>query len=141
MDNNEKLRDRIKKSLENASSTIELKQKIEKDIVNILNIISDLTNGEIGFDINDNNPANPSFSASNSLVFLKKANVNFAYGFNILGYSLSNTAGYPVTLETETQYYDCNNEDELKDVMASIIDAKSLQIIQLMSEEIDNIPF
>ncbi|EOV8746802.1 hypothetical protein ACOSL4_004858, partial [Escherichia coli] len=69
MDNNEKLRDRIKRSLENASSTIELKNKIEQDISNIMNLVYELTNGEIGFDVVNNAPVNPKFEGCNKLIF------------------------------------------------------------------------
>jgi len=141
MDNNEKLRDRIKKSLNNASSTIDLKVKIEDEISNIMKIINELTDGEIGFSIEENKPVNLDFRDCAKIVFLQKTSVNFPYGFYIIGYTLNYQSGYPVSLETESEYYDCNNESELKDVIASIIDKKSLQIIQLMAEEVDNIPF
>lgn len=141
MDNNEKLRDRIKRSLENASSTIELKMKIEQDISNIMELVHELTNGEIGFDVVDNIPVNPKFEGCNKLIFLKKSTVNFPYGFHFIGYSLHKQSGYPVSVETETQYFDCDNEGELTDVIASIIEEKSLKIIELMSTEVNDIPF
>lgn len=141
MDNNEKIRDRIRQSLENASSTIELKLKIENEIISIMNIIHELTNGEIGFTVKENKPAHSRFVDCEKLVFLKKTSVNHPYGFTLIGYSLNNETGYPVSVETESEYYDCNNEMELKDIIASIIEKKSLQIIQLMSEKVEDIPF
>jgi len=141
MDNNEKIRDRIKRSLDNASSTVELKIKIEQDISSIMNIIYELTDGKIGFSVEDNNPVNPVFQDCARLVFLKKTDVNFPYGFNILGYTLNNQSGYPVNVESETEYFDCANESELKDVIVSIIEEKSLHIIQLISEKVDDMPF
>lgn len=141
MDNNEKLKDRIRQSLINASSTIELKVKIEDEIINIMNMINELTGGEIGFRITENIPVNVNFRDCEKIVFLQKTSVNHPYGFHIIGYTLNNQTGYPVSLETDSEYYDCNNDSELRDVIASIIDKKSLQIMQLMTEKVENLPF
>lgn len=141
MNNSEKLRDRIKKSLENASSTIDLKIKIEEEIKKIMSMINEFTDGEIGVEINLNRPKDPYFLDCEKVVFLQKNSVNHLYGFNIIGYSLSANSGYPVSVETESECFDCKNESELGNVIAEIIDKKSLQIVQLMSEKVEDLPF
>lgn len=141
MSNYEKLRERIKKSLENAMSTVELKEKIKKDITEIVNIISELTNGEITPVVNENYPPNARFPQCDYLIFLQKKSVNYQHGFNIVGYALNESSGYPVIIETETEFFDCADEFELKELLANIIDQRSLKIIQLLNEEVRDLPF
>jgi len=141
MSNYEKLRERIKKSLENAISTVELKDKIKKDIIEVVNIIGDLTNDEITPVVNENFPTNARFPQCDYLIFLQKKSVNYQYGFNIIGYAINDASGYPVILETETDVFDCGNESEMKEIIANVIDQKSIKIIKLLNEEVRDIPF
>ncbi|MFN2993979.1 hypothetical protein [Serratia plymuthica] len=141
MDNKEKLRERIKSSLDNANNTLELKEKIEVEIANIMKMVTELTDGVIEHEIRENISKLPSFHDCEKLVSLHKIVDGVPYGFTILGFSLNYSNAYPVTVETENEIFDCQDEDALKDTIASIIDKRSLRIMQLVSKEVPDLPF
>ncbi|MDI3201368.1 hypothetical protein QK324_25530, partial [Serratia ureilytica] len=122
-------------------STIALKEKIEGIINEMMVIVSELTGGEITHITKDNTPVNRDYSNSDKLVFLKKSSVNFDYGFALIGYAINFENGFPVSVETDIEYFDCQNEDELRATIADIIDKKAIKIIQLVEEKVDDIPF
>ncbi|MRX62501.1 hypothetical protein GJU37_30475 [Klebsiella pneumoniae] len=64
-------------------------------------------------------------------------------GFILFGFSINESTGYPVQVETEDEAAECTDVDNLKESIVYIIEKRSIEIMKLISEqqEDDDIPF
>ncbi|MEB5781677.1 hypothetical protein AAHW07_26565 (plasmid) [Klebsiella variicola subsp. variicola] len=134
--------ERLKASLEKANETLKLKNRIDADISSILSILKELTSDSIDFEISQNVPIQPRFKDCKRLVRLKrKSQVSYSDGIVLFGYSINESTGYPMQIETETEVDDCADVDDLKESIVYVIEQKSIDIMKLISEDTDYIPF
>ncbi|HFL7971762.1 hypothetical protein AAHV96_26410 (plasmid) [Klebsiella pneumoniae] len=141
---NEEFQERLKASLKKANETLILKDKIESDISSILSMLKDITSDSIDFDIFQNTSKMPKYKDCKKIVRIKK-NSSMAYpkGFILFGFSINESTGYPVQVETEDEAAECTDVDNLKESIVYIIEKRSIEIMKLISEqqEDDDIPF
>ncbi|GKV93587.1 hypothetical protein H2Y56_06365 [Pectobacterium aroidearum] len=139
----ETLLEKISKSLENANNLLKLKGKIESDILQTLNIVTEITNNAVEFSIFEKNGDYDKYESSARLVKIIKPSSGIIHsGFIFLGFSINEKTGYPMVIETEANYYVIKDESELSDVLVNIIDQRALAIMKLISEsQDDDIPF
>ncbi|HEC8749374.1 hypothetical protein O3H74_25850 [Escherichia coli] len=134
--------ERLKASLEKANETLKLKNRIDADISSVLSILKELTSDSIDFEISQNIPIQPKFKDCKRIVRLKrKSQSSYSDGFILFGYSINESTGYPMQIETETEVDDCVNVDDLKESIVYVIEQKSIDIMKLISEDTDDIPF
>ncbi|MDF7758925.1 hypothetical protein PU683_05190 [Kosakonia cowanii] len=138
----EELKERLKKSLENANNILQLKARIEDDISSVLDILKELTSNSIDYKICENEPMVFLFKDCKRLVYIKKKS-DESYGSNLilLGFSINESTGYPMQLETDSEFFECKSVDEMKETLAYIIDKKSIEIMKLISEDNSHVPF
>ncbi|WP_096997188.1 hypothetical protein [Klebsiella pneumoniae] len=141
---NEEFQERLKASLKKANETLILKDKIESDISSILSMLKDITSDSIDFDILQNNSKIIKYIGCKKIVRIKKNSI-MAYpkGFILFGFSINESTGYPVQVETEDEAAECTDVDNLKESIVYIIEKRSIEIMKLISEqqEDDDIPF
>ncbi|HFZ1089064.1 TPA: hypothetical protein ACIJS4_005370 [Klebsiella oxytoca] len=141
---NEEFQERLKASLKKANETLILKDKIESDISSILSMLKDITSDSIDFDILQNNSKMIKYIGCKKIVRIKKNSI-MAYpkGFILFGFSINESTGYPVQVETEDEAAECTDVDNLKESIVYIIEKRSIEIMKLISEqqEDDDIPF
>ncbi|HHC4035569.1 TPA: hypothetical protein ACN7IO_005234 [Klebsiella pneumoniae] len=141
---NEEFQERLKASLKKANETLILKDKIESDISSILSMLKDITSDSIDFDISQNNSKMIKYIGCKKIVRIKKNSI-MAYpkGFILFGFSINESTGYPVQVETEDEAAECTDVDNLKESIVYIIEKRSIEIMKLISEqqEDDDIPF
>lgn len=134
--------ERLKASLTKANETLKLKNRIDADILSVLSILKELTSDSIDFEISQNIPIQPRFKDCKRIVKVKRKSQNsYSDGFILFGYSINESTGYPMQVETETEVDDCADVDDLKEAIVYIIEHKSIDIMKLISEDTDDIPF
>ncbi|HEE9790493.1 TPA: hypothetical protein R8F93_004591 [Enterobacter soli] len=139
---NEELITRLRNSLEKANITLKLKARIEEDMSSVLDILKDLTSDSIDYYIMENSPVIPLYKDCSKLLRLKKkSNSDYSSGMILFGFSINDSTGYPLQLETESEYFECSDVDEMKECIVFIIENKSIDIMKLISEDSDFIPF
>lgn len=132
---------RIKASLDRASSVLDIKNKIEEEIYKIVKKLEDFTHNKIEILIKTNHFENINFQSSNSLVCINKTKLNFNYGFILFGYNIDDVSGFPVEIETEQEVFNANDFKELSNIIANIIDKASIKIMELAYKNIEELPF
>lgn len=138
----EEFQERLKASLAKANETLKLKNRIDADISSVLSILKDLTSNSIDFEISQNIPIAPKFKDCKRIVRLKrKSQDSYSNGFILFGYSINESTGYPMQVETENEVDDCMDVDDLKESIIYVIEQKSIDIMKLISEDTDDIPF
>lgn len=138
----EEFQERLKASLAKANATLELKNRIESDITSILSMLKDITSDSIDFEISQNIPVAPKYKDCQKIVKIKRQSQHtYTNSLILLGFSINEHTGYPVLVETEKEVDECIDVDNLKDSIVYIIEEKSIDIMKLISEEADDIPF
>ena len=140
MSSNEEIYNKIQESLQAARDALQLKTRITSDIVEVLSMLSELTNDAVSFEIKDNSGNEPSYRFCQKLIYIEKKS-NSYYSFVLCGYSIDELSGYPVSLEDENKIMTCNDDMSLKTAISELITDKNIamKIINLISA--DDIPF
>lgn len=140
MSSNSEIFKKIQESLQAARDTINLKDRIENDINDVVSIISQLTDDAVSYSISQNNYVDLSYTSCNKIItIIKKSDPS--YRFILCGYSIDENDGYPVTVETKNAITTCGDDENLKLFLTEVITEKetSMKIINLIS--VDGIPF
>lgn len=144
----------VKKSLDNASQMLKIRESLSNDIMEIVNSISEVTEGalivrNLKKSIWDENldknhwQLNP-FSSSDFIVTVNKSRVNSLKSLTLFGYCINKTSGYPVLIQDDNNDQYAYSKDELITIIINIIDKKAVKIMELMNlpeEQEDDIPF
>jgi len=132
---------KIKASLENARDVVQLKSRIESDIFEVLSMISTITDNAVSYHIEKNTKSEIEYLSSDNLIHILKASSPHIR-FILCGYSIDETMGYPVIIETRDNFYNCNDDITLKTIISDLVVDKnvSMKIMNLISID-DDIPF
>jgi len=141
MNSNNDIFNKIKASLDNARDVVKLKERIGSDISEVLSMISQITDDAVSFSIEKTTHDEIEYLSSDNIVYIYKASsphINFI----IFAYSIDEVMGYPVTIETKSNFYNCNDDTTLKTIVSDLIIEKetSMKIMKLISND-DDIPF
>lgn len=138
----EEFQERLKASLAKANATLLLKDRIESDISSILSMLKNITSDSIDFEISHNIPVAPKYKECQKIVKVKRRSQStYSNGLILFGFSINEHTGYPVQVETEREVDECIDVDNLKESIVYVIEEKSIDIMKLISEEDDDIPF
>lgn len=124
--------EKIKASLDRASSIIDIKNKIENKINIVIEKLEVITNNKIKVLFKDNHHYSPKFINSERLIYIDKLNASDKSGFILFGYSFSKINGFPIEIETEIESFYAENIDDLLHIIVSIIDKESIRIMELV---------
>ncbi|MEQ5226965.1 hypothetical protein ABN220_15140 [Proteus cibi] len=141
MNDENEIFNRIKASLDRASSVLDIKNKIEEEIYKIVKKLEDFTHNQIEILIKTNYSGNVNFQSSNILVCINKTKLSFNYGFILFGYNIDDVSGFPIEIETEQEVFNANNFKELSNIIANVIDKASIKIMELAYKNIEELPF
>ena len=124
--------EKIKASLDRASSIIDIKKQIENKISIVIEKLEMITNNKIKILFKDNHHYCPTFINSERLIYIDKVNVSDESGFILFGYSFSKINGFPIEIETEMESFHAENIDDLLHIIVNIIDRESIRIMELV---------
>lgn len=124
--------EKIKASLDRASSIIDIKNKIENKINIVIEKLEVITNNKIKVLFKDNHHYSPQFINSERLIYIDKLNASDKSGFILFGYSFSKINGFPIEIETEIESFYAENIDDLLHIIVNIIDRESIRIMELV---------
>ncbi|MBG2874583.1 hypothetical protein I4902_17515 [Proteus alimentorum] len=124
--------EKIKASLDRASSIIDIKKQIENKISIVIEKLEMITNNKIKILFKDNHHYCPKFINSERLIYIDKVNVSDESGFILFGYSFSKINGFPIEIETEMESFHAENIDDLLHIIVNIIDRESIRIMELV---------
>lgn len=124
--------EKIKASLDRASSIIDIKKQIENKISIVIEKLEMITNNKIKILFKDNHHYCPKFINSERLIYIDKVNVSDKSGFILFGYSFSKINGFPIEIETEIESFHAENIDDLLHIIVNIIDRESIRIMELV---------
>ncbi|MCK9780406.1 MULTISPECIES: hypothetical protein [Enterobacterales] len=124
--------EKIKASLDRASSIIDIKKQIENKISIVIEKLEMITNNKIKILFKDNHHYCPKFINSERLIYINKVNINDESGFILFGYSFSKINGFPIEIETEIESFHAEDIDDLLHIIVNIIDKQSIRIMELV---------
>lgn len=124
--------EKIKASLDRASSIIDIKKQIENKISIVIEKLEMITNNKIKILFKDNHHYCPKFINSERLIYIDKVNVSDESGFILFGYNFSKINGFPIEIETEIESFHAENIDDLLHIIVNIIDRESIRIMELV---------
>lgn len=124
--------EKIKASLDRASSIIDIKKQIENKISIVIEKLEMITNNKIKILFKDNHHYCPEFINSERLIYIDKVNVSDESGFILFGYSFSKINGFPIEIETEMESFHAEDIDDLLHIIVNIIDRESIRIMELV---------
>lgn len=125
---NDEIFKKIKDSIDAAKEVAIVKSSIISDITNVLNMLSDATDGIVKYKIEKNTRTPMDIISRRASI--SSDNIAFAYvgeiflssnSMAIFGYSIDQYTGYPVTIETDIDEIECVSSEELKLVIAEKI--------------------
>ncbi len=124
--------EKIKASLDRASSIIDIKKQIENKISIVIGKLEMITNNKIKILFKDNQHYCPKFINSERLIYIDKVNLSDESGFILFGYSFSKINGFPIEIETEIESFHAEDIDDLLHIIVNIIDRESIRIMELV---------
>ncbi|WP_100159691.1 hypothetical protein [Proteus columbae] len=124
--------EKIKASLDRASSIIDIKKQIENKISIVIEKLEMITNNKIKILFKDNHHYCPKFINSERLIYIDNVNVIGESGFILFGYSFSKINGFPIEIETEIESFHAEDIDNLLHIIVNIIDRESIRIMELV---------
>lgn len=124
--------EKIKASLDRASSIIDIKKQIENKISIVIEKLEMITNNKIKILFKDNHHYCPEFINSERLIYIDKVNVSDESGFILFGYSFSKINGFPIEIETEMESFHAEDINDLLHIIVNIIDRESIRIMELV---------
>lgn len=142
MNDEHKIFEKIKASLNRASFIIDLRSKIEDKISAVVKKLEVITNNKVKVLFEDNNKSNIHFINSERLVYINNAELSKEDGFILFGYSFSKINGFPIEIETEIESFHAEDIENLLhiivNIIVNIIDNESIRIIELTHHTIYN---
>lgn len=128
--------ERLKKSLKEANVALNLKPKIEESVLDVVNLLKEVIGDGVIFSIDINPHSIGDYSECDKLVNMEKktGDIDDEY-LTLFGFSLAESTSFPVFVETEIESWIANNDDELKNIITSIIEQNSLRIMKFISEK------
>lgn len=130
------LLERLRRSLEEANIALNLKQKIEESILDVVNLIKEVIGEGVVFSIDINRSSAGVYRECEKLMIMAKNTGDiFDERLTLFGFSLAESTSFPVFVETDMESLIANNDDELRNIVASIIEQNSLKIMKFISEK------
>lgn len=130
--------EKIKASLDRASSIIDIKKQIENKISIVIEKLEMITNNKIKVLFKDNHHYCPKFINSERLIYIDKVTVSNEAGFILFGYSFSKINGFPIEIETEIESFHAEDIDDLLHIIVNIIDRESIRIMELVHHPLND---
>lgn len=135
--------DKIKNSLNRASETIKIRENIASDIEEIASSISQITEGALAvkFIAPDEKLMKTGYESSEKVVVVIKPSSFLSNGINLFGFGINKETGYPVLIQTKYEDFYALDKHELFDVISDIIDRESINIMDILNQNSNDIPF
>lgn len=135
--------DKIKNSLNRASETIRIRENIAGDIEEIASSISQITEGALAvkFVTPDESLMRVGYESSEKVVVVTKPLSLWGNEINLFGFGINKETGYPVLIQTTREDFHAFDKHELFDIISDIIDRESINIMDILSQNSNDIPF